>query len=128
MKLLLDTHAFLWLVSGDARLSHKAQEAFLDRDNEVFLSAASFWEIGVKVSLGRLELAPNWAQALGAEMNASAVGWLPVEMAHCVAVSQLPFHHRDPFDRMLVVQARSDGLALVSRDEHFRSYGVDVVW
>ncbi len=128
MRLLLDTHAFLWLVSGDERLSETARGVFLDRDNEAFLSAASFWEIGIKVSLDKLELAPQWPQAFREEMNTSSIGWLPVEMTHCVALSRLPFHHRDPFDRMLVAQAQTDGLDLVSNDRILHGYGVNVIW
>ena len=128
MSLLLDTHAFLWLVSADPRLSSGARDLFLDRENEVFISAATFWEIGIKVSLGKLELAPGWPEMFREEMEASSIGWLAIELAHCVALSRLPFHHRDPFDRMLIAQAQVHRLAVISRDENLRRYEIEVVW
>ncbi|MGB9440822.1 MAG: type II toxin-antitoxin system VapC family toxin, partial [Desulfobacterales bacterium] len=105
MKVLLDTHAFLWLISGDDRLSETAQKTFLNPGNILFFSAASLWEICIKMSLGKLSLKSGWLKTIEDEMKINAIQWLSIEMTHCVKLINLPFHHRDPFDRMLVAQA-----------------------
>jgi PIN domain nuclease of toxin-antitoxin system len=128
MKVLLDTHVFLWLMSGDSRLSQKARLAFLETKNNLYLSAASFWEIGIKTSLGKLSLKKGWLKVFEEQMKANTIQWLPIERSHCDQVSKLPFHHRDPFDRMLIAQARVEGLALVSSDPRFAEYGVTCLW
>lgn len=127
MKLLLDTHAFLWFAAGDARLSRRARAAMEDDDAALYVSAASVWEMAIKASLGRLVL-PTTVDAYMAEKVAKGYRTLPVTWTNAAAVQQLPFHHRDPFDRLLIAQARSDGFAIVTRDRVFRKYGVDVVW
>ena len=128
MKLLLDTHALLWILAGDSRLSRRAARAYEDPSNDAFVSAVSLWEIGIKLSLGRLELSPDWFTTIESELVTNAMGWVPVHSRHCAGLAQLPFHHRDPFDRMLVVQARSEGMAIVSRDSWLSAYAVRRVW
>jgi len=128
MKALLDTHVFLWLMTGDSRLSRKARQAFLDPGNNIYLSAASFWEIGIKTSLGKLSLKDGWLKGFEEEMKKNTIQWLPIERLHCEQVSKLPFHHRDPFDRMLIAQALVEDLALVSGDPRFAEYGVNCLW
>jgi len=128
MKVLLDTHAFLWLISGDDRLSETAQKIFLDPGNILFFSSASLWEICIKVSLGKLSLKSGWLKTIQDEMKVNAIQWLSIEMLHCVELTNLPFHHRDPFDRMLVAQAMVDDLQLLSRDNRLSSYEIKRIW
>jgi PIN domain nuclease of toxin-antitoxin system len=128
MKVLLDTHAFLWSITGDDRLSKTAEEIFLDPDNNLFFSAASFWEICIKLSLGKLSLKREWFKTIQEEMRINAVQWLPVEMRHCVELTKLPFHHRDPFDRMLIAQAMVADLQLLSRDGRLSAYEINRIW
>jgi PIN domain nuclease of toxin-antitoxin system len=125
MKVLLDTHAFLWSITGDDRLSKTAEEIFLDPDNNLFFSAASFWEICIKMNLGKLSLKRGWFKTIQEEMRINAVQWLPVEMRHCVELTKLPFHHRDPFDRMLIAQAMVADLQLLSRDGRLSAYEIN---
>jgi PIN domain nuclease of toxin-antitoxin system len=124
---LVDTHAFLWFMAGDARLSAAARRALEDEDRAWWLSAASVWELSVKSSLKRLVL-PAPAADYIAEKVRAGLRVLPVEWMHAAGVERLPFHHRDPFDRLLVAQAQIERLALVTHDPVFRRYGVPVVW
>ena len=128
MKVLLDTHAFLWLISGDDRLSETAQKAFLDPGNYLFFSAASLWEICIKIGLGKLSLKSGWLKTIQDEMKVNTIQWLSIEMPHCVELTNLPFHHRDPFDRMLVAQAMVDDMQLLSRDNRLSSYEIKRIW
>ena len=124
MKLLLDTHAALWIPADDERLGDEARRHLLDGTNRVLLSAAVVWEIAVKRSLGKLEAPEETTQVL---LDA---GVLPLAMSieHAAAVEHLPWHHSNPFDRMLVAQALVEGAALVSRDQTLRDYGISIVW
>jgi len=124
LKLLLDTHAALWFLSGDERLGDNARRHLTDDTNRVLLSAAVVWEIAIKRSLGRLELPEEYLSLL-LEAGVQALG---VSLEHAAAVEHLPPHHRDPFDRMLVAQADIEGAALVSRDDALRPYDVTLIW
>ena len=128
MKVLLDTHTFLWLISGDDQLSETAQKTFLDPGNILFFSAVSLWEICIKISLGKLSLKSGWFTTVQDEMKVNAIQWLSIEMPHCVELTNLPFHHRDPFDRMLVAQAMADDMQLLSRDTRLSSYEINRIW
>lgn len=124
-RLLLDTNVALWLLFGDRRrVSEAAVRALENEADEIVLSAASVWEIAIKRSLGKLTVADGWATAL------PRLGFepLPVTALHAEAVERLPWHHRDPFDRLLVAQALVEDLVLVSADPRLVTYGVDVVW
>ena len=127
MTLLVDTHAFLWFMAGDRRLSATARRALEQDEGAWWLSAASVWELSIKASLKRLVL-PAPAAEYVAEKVQAGLRVLSVEWAHAAAVERLPFHHRDPFDRLLVAQAQAEGLAVVTGDAVFRKYGVRVVW
>lgn len=128
MKTLLDTHALLWLITDDKRLSPKAKETFLDQKNVLFFSVAGFWEICIKMSLGKLSLAPEWFKIIRDEMASNTIHWLPVDILHCAELTKLPFHHRDPFDRMLVAQTVVEKMQLLSRDSRLSDYGIVRVW
>ncbi|MFI5010199.1 MAG: type II toxin-antitoxin system VapC family toxin [Solirubrobacterales bacterium] len=124
MRLLADTHAALWLLGEDKRLSPRADELLTDATNEVLLSAAVVWEVAIKRSLGKLDAPDGFATQL---LDGGAVP-LPVSIDHAQAVRSLPWHHRDPFDRLLVAQANLEDAILVSNDERLRPYGVRVAW
>jgi PIN domain nuclease of toxin-antitoxin system len=124
LKLLLDTHAALWFLSGDDRLGENAQRHITDDSNRVLLSAAVVWEVAIKRSLGKLAVPEEYLTLL---LDAG-VQPLAVSTAHAAATEQLPPHHRDPFDRMLLAQAGIEGAALVSRDDALRAYDVTLVW
>jgi PIN domain nuclease of toxin-antitoxin system len=124
VKLLLDTHAALWWMADDERMGAAAATRLADGGNQVLLSAAIVWEVAIKRSLGKLEAPDGFAATL---VSAGAVP-LAVNLAHAAAVETLPWHHRDPFDRMLVAQADIEGAVIVSRDEALRAYGVPLVW
>lgn len=121
--LLLDTHVFLWWQLDDAQLSVAAR-ARIAAEARVFVSAASVWEASIKASLGKLELPEPISAALGKH------GFLPLPITclHAEAASRLPYHHRDPFDRMLIAQAQTEGLLLVTHDMLFKGYDVNVLW
>jgi PIN domain nuclease of toxin-antitoxin system len=124
LKLLLDTHAALWFLSDDERMGAGAQRHLTDEANLVLLSAAVVWEIAIKRSSGKLVVSDEYLSLL----LGSGVQPLAVSIDHAVAVENLPWHHRDPFDRMLVAQASIEGAAIVSRDDALRPYGVTLVW
>jgi len=128
MKVLLDTHALLWLISDDERLSENAKLIFLNQGNRLFFSVASLWEICIKKSLEKIALRNDWLRTIQAEMEANTIQWLPIETAHCAEVAELPFHHRDPFDRMLVAQAIVEDMQLLSRDDRLSDYAIERVW
>ena len=127
MKLLLDTHTFLWSMSNGP-LSTVARRAFLNPNNDLYFSAASYWEICIKVSIGKLQLASNWSQLIDREMQINTVRWLPIEKAHYQALLNLPFHHGDPFDRLLISQASNEGMTLVTKDENIGRYAIPTLW
>jgi PIN domain nuclease of toxin-antitoxin system len=127
VKLLLDTHAFLWFVTGDRHLTPRARRVMESDDAELILSAASVWEMAIKARLGRLTL-PATVEEYIAEKITAGFRILPVEWQHGATVEQLPLHHRDPFDWLLVAQALAEGLPVVTGDRAFRAYGVKVIW
>lgn len=128
MRLLLDTHAFLWAIAEQSRLSDRVRGWLEDGNNEAWVSIASIWEIAIKAGLGRLRLPSDLGGFLATQLVVSSFQVLPIALEHAVAVRDLPLHHRDPFDRLLIAQSRAEGLALVSRDARLKAYEVDVVW
>lgn len=128
MRLLLDTHALLWAVGAPDRLTERVRAALLADHNEISLSIASLWEVAIKVSLQRLELSPDWRASIDNGRARMGAHWLAVESNHCVQVAQLPWHHRDPFDRMLIAQAMCEGMTLISKDRAFADYSAPVLW
>jgi PIN domain nuclease of toxin-antitoxin system len=128
LDLLLDTHAFLWWLLGDVSLSASARAAIGDTRNDIFVSAASAWEITTKVRIGKLPAAVEIAKDLAASMEDQGFVPLPVSFAHGQMAGALPGPHRDPFDRMLVAQAMAGGMVLVSNEQRFDAYGVRRLW
>lgn len=128
MRLLLDTHALVWWLAGDTRLSPRARRAIEDESNEVFVSAASAWEVSTKHRLGKLPDAGPLAVDFAREVRAQGFVPLPISLEHGQVAGALATDHRDPFDRMLVAQAREEKVALVSLEERFDELGVVRVW
>ncbi|MGB5568886.1 MAG: type II toxin-antitoxin system VapC family toxin [Sedimenticolaceae bacterium] len=119
-RLLLDTHAFLWWLADAPELGNSARMAIADERNEVFVSAATGWEVAIKRAAGKLQAPDN----LDAMVEESGFSHLPVTFFHGEQAGALPMHHRDPFDRMLVAQAQAEGLVIVTRDLYIQRYGV----
>ena len=128
MRLLLDTHIFLWFIFGNPSLCANARALIEDTHNVKLLSVVSAWEIAIKNSIGKLPLTQPFGQFLPEQMQRNTIALLPVEEPHIVQVSRLPYHHRDPFDRMLAAQSLVEQLPLVSVDVVFDSYGVSRIW
>jgi PIN domain nuclease of toxin-antitoxin system len=127
MRLVLDTHVLLWAASDPDRIAVAAREAIADGENEVFVSAISAWEIAIKQAIGKLELARPAEAWVPEVIERSGFEALPVGLQAALRVRSLPFHHRDPFDRLLVAQAIHEGLTIVTHDEIFASYDVGVL-
>ena len=127
-RLLLDTHAFLWWVDDAPELSGAARHAIADVKNECFLSVASCWEMAIKASLGKLSLAKNVERFVTEQLAANDFALMSIDLRHAAKVEKLPYHHRDPFDRLLIAQAMTEKLTIVSADGAFRDYGVKVLW
>ena len=130
MKLLLDTHTFLWLVDGNSSLSAAAQTALGDSANALFLSVASVWELSIKTSRKNPQLTLNdpLDEYIAKWTAAYQVQVLPIELPHALHVAGLPKHHADPFDRLLISQAQVEAMTLVSADRRFASYSVPLMW
>jgi PIN domain nuclease of toxin-antitoxin system len=128
MRLLLDTHAWLWFVLGDKSLSTKARSLVEDPGNDKFLSPASFWETAIKISIGKYSLPMPYDQFIQHAITGQGFLLLPVLPAHTAALIALPFHHRDPFDRLLVAQSLTEPIPLVSVDATLDAYGIQRVW
>ena len=128
MKALLDTHALLWFVADHPSLSKEAKVVMGNHETELILSVGSCWELALKHSLGKLELAKPFEAFRPAEIEKNAIGLLPITLGHLTKLVTLPLHHRDPFDRLLAAQALSKGLPLVSGDAAFDAYGVQRIW
>jgi PIN domain nuclease of toxin-antitoxin system len=128
VKLLLDTHALLWFLGGSNRLSASARSIIEDLANTRLFSVAGAWEIAIKTSLGKLSLNTPFTQLIPGTLHSNAIDLLPIHPAHIAALISLPYHHRDPFDRMLVAQAAVEGAVLVSADPAMDAYGIQRIW
>lgn len=128
MKILLDTHTFLWFASGSPELSTDARTIIEDPDNEAWLSPVSLWEIAIKVSIGKLALIAPFDVIIPQYMKDNDIKLLDIIITHTSAVATLPFHHRDPFDRLIIAQAIVEGMDVVSIDAAFDSYPITRIW
>jgi PIN domain nuclease of toxin-antitoxin system len=128
MKYLLDTHTFLWWNLDDPQLSDKARKIIANGENEIFISAASAWEIAIKTAKGRLTLPEEPAQYLANRMSEYHFQALPIQISHAVRVYELPDHHADPFDRLLIAQCQLEDMPLISRDKDIQTYDLEVIW
>lgn len=128
MKLLLDSHAFIWWDENPARLGATASAACFDPANELILSAASAWEMQIKVMLGKLVLRKPLGQVISDQVQQNGLTILPVNLDHILRLDSLPSHHKDPFDRLMVSQAMTEGWPIVSHDLAVAKYPVKIIW
>jgi PIN domain nuclease of toxin-antitoxin system len=129
VKVLLDTHSFLWWVTDDPQLSARARRTISSGSNEVHFSAVSAWEIAIKAGLGRLRIGDgDTEQFIAQQVAVNGFGVLAIEMSHALKTASLPNYHRDPFDRLLIAQAMSEEMALISADRALADYRVKIVW
>lgn len=128
MKLLLDTHTFLWFIMGSLNLSANARTLIEDGTNEKFFSVASLWEMAIKLSIGQLTLAAPFDVLIPQQLSLNGVELLNIKTDHVAVVATLPFHHRDPFDRLLIAQAMVEKMAIVSIDTAFDAYPITRLW
>lgn len=128
MRLLLDTHVVLWMCGDGKRISPAASAALLNPRNKLYCSVVSWWEIAIKIGLGKLDLSANWATSIKRELRHNGVEWLALAPEHCERLPGMPFHHRDPFDRILIAQAETEALSILTADAQFTPYGIAVIW
>lgn len=128
MRILLDTQAFLWFITDDPKLSAFARSLIESADNERLLSIASLWEIAIKMSLGKLDLEKPFEELFPHQLELNDIEVLAIEIAHLKKVAVMPFHHRDPFDRLIIAQSLVEQLPVVSIDTKFDDYGVEHLW
>jgi PIN domain nuclease of toxin-antitoxin system len=129
MRLLLDTHTFLWFVGGSSELSRKARNLIDDTNNTILLSSGSIWELAIKINLGKLHMTQEpFASFMSDQMTTNGFQLLPITIEHSATLTTLPLHHRDPFDRLLIAQAKTKRIPLISRDEAFGMYDIECLW
>lgn len=128
MRILLDTHALLWFLDDNPELSARAKVTIEHPDTETLVSIASLWEIAIKSNLGKLKIPEAFDKLFPAQLDMNGFIQLPVHLRHLHELERLPRHHNDPFDRLLIAQARTENLTLVSRDPHFPAYNIPILW
>jgi len=128
MRYLLDTHVFLWLNNQPAKLSSRVREMLTSGEHEFLLSTATPWEIQIKRQLGKLHLDQPLSTILASHLDDGGLGLLPIELTHIEKLGTLESHHKDPFDRMLIAQALAETISIITVDQAFESYPVEVVW
>ena len=124
---LLDTHALIWFLEGDAQLSLTAKTIILDTDNRLCVSVASLWEMAIKMSIGKLTLTQSVEQII-ARLPVEFIELLSIEVPHILAIQQLPLHHKDPFDRLLIAQTKAENLTIISDEAIFDQYAIKRIW
>ena len=127
MKLLLDTHTFLWFVNDNPKLSDHLKDLIEDINNVSYLSMASLWEMSIKFNLGKLTLDPNYEEFVEREVTTSTIQLLNIELSHLRINATIPFHHRDPFDRLIIAQSMAEDIPIVTVDSAFDKYEVSLV-
>ena len=126
---LLDTHTFLWFITANPKLSHNARLLIEDMTNKRFLSIASLWEIAIKASQGKLKLSVPFQELVATQIQGNAINLLPITFEHLNILFTLPFHHKDPFDRLLIAQAMAETIPIISKDKIFQQYSdIQVIW
>lgn len=127
MNLLIDTHAIIWFITEDSKLPGKTKQLIESADNICFISLASYWELAIKNSLGRLDLGKPLIE-LFSVIEDSGFELLPIDLTHILTNAKLPFHHYDPFDRVIIAQAVAEDLKIVTKDEKFQLYSPALIW
>ena len=128
MRLLLDTHTFLWFILNDPLLSIRARDLIIEPANEIEISPASYWEIAIKISIGKYSLSEPLEDFVTREVATNQFRILPIEPRHVAPLTSLPFHHRDPFDRLMIAQAMVEQIPIISADAAFDDYPVTRLW
>jgi PIN domain nuclease of toxin-antitoxin system len=128
MKLLLDTHTFLWFIGGNFNLSNTARKAIENTTNQRFISIVTLWEISIKVSIGKLKLGLAFTKLVEQEVYGNAIEILEISSEHLDELVKLPFHHKDPFDRLIIAQSLVEDATLISKDAVFQSYPIKLLW
>jgi len=128
MRVLVDTHTFIWALLHDHRLTAKAKEVLRSDEHELVFSLVSLWEIAIKIKTGKLNTIGSSVAYIRDEMNEYGMEMLPIRYEHVLNLEALPHHHSDPFDRLLIAQALAEGLPILTADRAFRQYGVKTVW
>jgi PIN domain nuclease of toxin-antitoxin system len=127
MKLLLDTHVVIWFITDDAKLPLETKNLICSSENTCFVSIASFWEIGIKYALGRLSLRAELSKIFEIIYDSGFL-LLPIAPEHILTNALLPFHHRDPFDRLIIAQGKREGYTVISKDGYFNRYDINLLW
>ncbi len=128
MNYLLDTHTFLWFINDDAALSFTAKALIEVPESTIYLSVASIWEMAIKISLHKLELPSPFSSFINEQLHMNTITLLDIKTSHAEIVTLLPFHHRDPFDRLIIAQAKDENMPILSKDTIFDEYGIDRYW
>ncbi|WP_066378839.1 MULTISPECIES: type II toxin-antitoxin system VapC family toxin [unclassified Anabaena] len=128
MRLMLDTHTFLWFIEGSLNLSETAKNLIEDQQNQRFLSIASLWEMSIKVSIGKLQLDMTFTELVKQQVYGNAIELLEIRPEHLDELAKLPFCHRDPFDRLIISQSLVESIPIVTKDSVFESYPVQILW
>jgi PIN domain nuclease of toxin-antitoxin system len=128
MRLLLDTHAFLWFIQGNPALTTPARTAIEDRNNDRFLSIASLWEISIKISIGKLNIQMTFTELVEREIYGNEIALLNIFPQHLEELAKLPFHHKDPFDRLIIAQSIIEAMSMVTGDKAFSNYPTNILW
>jgi len=128
MKYLIDTHTFLWIIEDNKNLTEKVRTIYIDNSNEIFLSVASIWEMAIKISLNKLSIRGQLVKFIDRHAIENNIRLLSIQPHHIFSIEKLPFHHRDPFDRLLLSQCLQEKMHLLSKDKEFDKYGINRIW
>lgn len=128
MKYLLDTHALLWIAINDPNLSFKTKDIYLNAENEIFFSMASIWELAIKSSINKISFEKDLEEFIDTHIKGNNIEVLKIELPHLLRIESLPFHHRDPFDRLIIAQAIENNLIILSSDKVFDKYKIKRIW
>ena len=128
MNYLLDTHTLLWITTEDSKLSENAKDLYLNNENEILLSMASIWELAIKSSINKISFDTTLEDYIEQHVRSNNIKILDIELSHVIRVENLPFHHRDPFDRLIIAQAIEEKLPIISKDNFFDKYDIQRKW
>jgi len=128
MRILLDTHAFLWFASDDPKLPNSAKIFIENVNNERLISMASIWELALKVSIGKLKIKKLFPDLIPNQLKINDIDLLPIELSHLNKIVNLPFYHRDPFDRLIIAQSLIEQIPIISKEKLFDKYGINKLW
>ena len=128
MRLLLDTHSFIWLSTEPKKLSQKAYDYLADSSNTIILSVISTWEMQIKIQIGKLDVGKPLTEIITEQQTENGIQILPIDLAHTLKISELPLHHNDPFNRLLIAQSLVENIPILSKDAVFQKYDAEVLW